>query len=39
MTTKDPHYTKDIDEIWDGLVKQANSSRPRIAKKQVRMVK
>jgi len=39
MTTKDPNYTKDIDEIWDGLVKQANSRRPRIAKKQVRMVK
>ncbi len=39
MTTKDPNYTNDINTIWDGLVKQANSRRPRIAKKQVRMVK
>ena len=35
--TEYSNYTKDIDEIWDGLVKQANSRRPRIAKKQVRM--
>ncbi len=39
MTTKDPNYTNDINTIWDGLVKQANPRRPRIAKKQVRMVK
>ena len=37
--TEYSNYTNDINTIWDGLVKQANTRRPRIAKKQVRMVK
>ena len=37
--TEYSNYTNDINTIWDGLVKQANPRRPRIAKKQVRMVK
>lgn len=35
--TEYSNYTNDINTIWDGLVKQANPRRPRIAKKQVRM--
>lgn len=37
--TEYSNYTNDINTIWDGLVKQANPRRPRIAKTQVRMVK
>ena len=37
--TEYSNYTNDINTIWDGLVKQANPRRTRIAKKQVRMVK
>ena len=37
--TEYSNYTNDINVIWDGLAKQANPKRPRIAKKQVRMVK
>ncbi len=29
MTTKDPNYTKDIDEIWDDLISIATKQNPR----------
>ncbi len=34
--TRYSNYTNDINAIWDGLVKQANPKRPRLAKKQSR---
>jgi len=29
MTTKEPNYTKDIDEIWDGLISIATKQNSR----------